>query len=217
MNLIIQNTLDGSKTLFSTKYNQHYHNINGAYTETMHIYIELGLKKFNNQKVNILEIGYGTGLNSIITYYENLKLNNEIFYHGIDINTINLELAKQLNYFSFLGLETHFNSNFYEKWNETVKISENFKLFKENISLEEIIFKENYNLVYFDAFSPDCQAEMWTNKIFKKIFDAMLPNSYLLTYSSKGVVKQALKESGFKIQRFKGPLGKRHIIGATKI
>jgi len=215
-NFKIIKTLDGSKTLYSKKHNEHYNNINGAYTEAMHIFINLGLKKFSNQKINILEIGYGTGLNAILTWHENQNLKNQIFYHGIDTEPIDIFTAKEINHFSLLENKIEFNTNFYERWGENVKISDNFQLFKEKVKLEEVKLSKIYDLIYFDAFSPKVQAELWTQEIFKKLFKNMTSKSYLLSYSSKGSVKQALREAGFEVKRFQGPLGKRHIICANK-
>ncbi|HPL03717.1 MAG TPA: tRNA (5-methylaminomethyl-2-thiouridine)(34)-methyltransferase MnmD [Bacteroidales bacterium] len=217
MNLKIINTADGSKTLYSEKHNEHYGNINGVFTEAVHIFINLGLKKFEHQNLNILEIGYGSGLNAILTWYENQKLNNKIYYHGIDTNPIDLKTAKAINHFELLENNIEFNPNFYEKWEEKVIISENFQLFKEKIELEKVRLNKIYNLIYFDAFSPKTQPELWTTEIFKKLFENMSSNSYLVTYSSKGIVKQALRQAGFEVKRFSGPLGKRHIICANKL
>lgn len=160
-------TSDGSKTLYSEKHKEHYASINGAFTEAIHIFINLGLKKFENQNLNILEIGYGSGLNAILTWYENQKLNNKIYYHGIDIEPIDLKTAKALNHFTLLENNIKFNSNFYEKWGEKVIISKKFQLFKEKVELEKVNLSKNYNLIYFDAFSPKSQPELWTTEIFQ--------------------------------------------------
>ncbi|MDD3739938.1 MAG: tRNA (5-methylaminomethyl-2-thiouridine)(34)-methyltransferase MnmD [Bacteroidales bacterium] len=210
-------TADESNTLFSHKYKQHYHSINGAVTESLHIYIGLGLQGFVNKKINILEIGYGTGLNAILSYKENLKLNNSIYYHGIDLVQIDHATLQELGYYELIK-ECNINqSDFSMNWNTDVRLSDNFILKKENSDLHKFSSERLYDLIYFDAFSPEVQPEMWNDYVFRKMASFLNQGGILVTYCSKGIVKQNMRNSGFNVRRYKGPPGKHHVIRATKI
>lgn len=211
-------TSDNSKTLFNPKYQEYYHNTNGALTESTHIYIENGLKNFDKQHISILEIGYGTGLNAINTYVFNNELKNNIYYHGIDNNPISNEDFINLNYssiFNKLSLDlNHFN----KYWDEKLKLENNFILYKENRDLLSCkIPKNTYDLVYYDAFSPESQPEMWSIEIIRKVTNSLKNGGILLSYCSKGLFKSNLRACNMHVKRLKGPLGKRHIIKATKL
>ena len=210
-------TSDSSKTIFSEKYGEHYHSINGAKNESEHIFINLGLKNFENKKINILEIGYGTALNAILTYIKNKNFNNNIFYHGIELNILPKNIYFELNFNELFNICEKEISCFYEKWNEKIFISENFSLLKENIDFNLFIPIYNYDLIYFDAFSPECQPEMWKYENFKKIIERLNFGGYFVTYSSKGIVKETLRNCGLSVKRCKGPNGKRHVIYAQKL
>jgi tRNA U34 5-methylaminomethyl-2-thiouridine-forming methyltransferase MnmC len=210
-------TLDGSKTLKSNLFGECYHSTNGAIVESEHIFINLGLKSTKGKNINILEIGYGTGLNALLTYRQNLDLGKDIYYHGIDVYPLNLEIAKQLSYEQILITDEEVFVSFYSFWNQEVEISAGFKILKEEVSIENLNSLKTYDLVYFDAFSPETQPEMWTVVVFEKLYKLMNPNSILVTYSSKGIVKQNLRAAGFVVQRHSGPPGKRHVIRATKL
>lgn len=210
-------TLDGSKTLKSNFIDECYHSTNGAITESEHIFINLGLKSAKGENVNILEIGYGTGLNALLTYRQNLKLNFEIYYHGIDVYPLNLEIAKALSYEQILNVDEAVFESFYNCWNQEIEISSCFKILKEEVSIENLNSLRTYDLVYFDAFSPEAQPEMWTVEVFEKLYRLMKIGGVLVTYSSKGIVKQNLRTAGFDVRRHSGPPGKRHVIRATKL
>lgn len=210
-------TSDNSKTLYSKKYSEHYHSINGAVTESKHIFIDLGLKSFSRCRINILEIGYGTGLNAILSFQENKKLENEIFYHGIDNYIIDNESFLSLDYKEILGENKLFCSRFYQNWNVNEIIDNNFTLHKQNIDFNKFNPELNYDLIYFDAFSPESQPEMWAIENLSKIIYNLNDGGILVSYCSKGVFKNILRECGMQVKRFKGPLGKRHVVKATKI
>lgn len=212
MNIV--NTKDGSFTLFAEDVQQHYHSVNGALSESMHVFINLGLNNFNNQTINILELGYGTGLNAILSYKQNLVLNNMIFYHAIDVNPISKDVFNKLQYNYLTGISNL--SPFVDNWNIVVKISKNFQLYKQTENLLFFTPKLKYDLIFFDAFSPDVQPEMWTCDVFSKLYESLNHGGILTTYSSKGLVKNNLKAVGFVVKRMQGPKGKRHVIFAKK-
>jgi tRNA U34 5-methylaminomethyl-2-thiouridine-forming methyltransferase MnmC len=217
--LKIVKTNDGSSTLFSPEFNEHYHSTYGALNESMQIYIENGLKYCKNKTLSIFELGFGTGLNAILTYIENKKLNLTIKYNAIELLPVKSEIISELNYSSFLLKEELFifNKMHNSNWNTKIRLSENFILHKISDDFENYVLNEKYDLVFFDAFSPDTQPNLWSKEIFLKLFNSLNSNGILTTYSSKGIVKQNLKNAGFSVSRLPGPNGKRHVLRAEKI
>ncbi|MDD2634173.1 MAG: tRNA (5-methylaminomethyl-2-thiouridine)(34)-methyltransferase MnmD [Bacteroidales bacterium] len=216
MNLETYLTLDGSKTLYSKKFQEHYHSKNGAFTESQHIFIDLGFKFIEKPKINILEIGYGTGLNAIMTYKTNEKNPKKVLYHGIEKFPITNETFKDMGYIEYFNLTAQESIMFSKDWDKSLKISQNFKLLKQNVDFLNFIPKINYDLIYFDAFSPDTQAEMWTYEQLQKIINRLSVNGVFVTYCSRGDLKRNLRSLGMDLKRFSGPPGKRHIVRAIK-
>lgn len=212
-------TADGSHSLFSERFRENYHSTFGAITESRHIFINNGLKRISADQINILEVGFGTGLNCLLTFLEIYNTYQKVRYDAIDPFPINEVILSNLNYPAKLGKESKeiYNSIISSAWEEDISINDSFILRKINKKLEEFASKITYHLVYFDAFSPEVQPEMWSVTNFKKIYDAMMPEGLLLTYSCKGDVKRALKSAGFSISKLPGPPGKREILMAKKI
>lgn len=212
-------TNDGSNTLFSGKFKEHYHSTYGARNESTHVFIETGLNYCQLKSIKIFEVGFGTGLNTILTYIESIKRNLRVEYTAIELFPIDLEIINQLNYTEFLSADqkTVYSKLHNCKWNENVKISSNFTFRKINSDFNNYIFSNKYDIIYFDAFAPDKQPEMWSAKNFAKIYEALNKQGILTTYSSKGMVKNNLRSAGFKVSRLNGPTGKRHIIRAEKL
>jgi tRNA U34 5-methylaminomethyl-2-thiouridine-forming methyltransferase MnmC len=213
-------TEDGSHTLKHATYPEHYHSTFGAIQESQHIFIKSGLEQLahGTNKINVFEVGFGTGLNALLTYQWANDNKTFVNYLGIEAYPISLEISKQLNYPQLLNADREvFSKMHYDKADE-VTLSKYFVLQRITGFFEELQLEPNvYNLVYFDAFSPDSQPELWTESIFSKLFVAMKMNGVLTTYSTKGIVKRALKSSGFKIEKLPGPPGKREILRAIKI
>ena len=214
MNSIII-TKDNSPTLYVHELNEHYHSTNGALQESLHIFINAGLKEIKKDKISILEVGFGTGLNALLTFQEIQNSNKTIYYETIEKYPINKDIVQNLH------KEEIFNSELFLElhkaiWEEDVTISNNFVLKKLNIDLKKYITQQKFDLIYFDAFSPDKQPNLWTEKIFLKLYNATNKNGILVTYSAKGIVKQALRNAGYIVKRLPGPKGKRHMIKATK-
>lgn len=216
----IRLTDDGSPTLFVPELNEHYHSSFGAVQESMHVFIEAGLNSLPGKEtaINILEVGFGTGLNALLTVLH--SFGKTIFYHGIDAYPVDEGKIAQLDYPGFIKVEKAknlFKNMHLVEWNEDSVITEKFMLKKERAKIEEnILVSEKYDLIYFDAFAPEVQPELWTAEVFKKLFDATKPGGILVTYSSKGLVKQNLRTAGFVVKRLPGPPGKRHMLRATK-
>jgi len=216
-------TADGSHTILSEEYREHYHSVYGAIGESKHIYIENGLKPaiFNNNVLNILEIGFGTGLNAFLTLIEIINQKASINYTTIEPFPINKSLISKLNYPKKVN-DSFLRKEFYKihnaEWNKMIEILPCFSLFKINKKLQETDLPFNtYDVVYFDPFSPKNQPDLWTSEVFEMIYKVMKNNSTLITYSAKGSVKRILKSSGFVVQNIEGPFGKREITRAIKL
>lgn len=214
-------TEDGSHSLFVSALNESYHSRHGAINESMHIFINEGLKKhLSKEKINILEVGFGTGLNAFLTLLECKLLTNHINYHTVEPFPLHYGVISKLNYPESIGMDTLplFMKLHESPWNIQTEITQYFCLNKMMMKLEDCSFlSDYYDLVYFDAFSPDVQPELWSAEIFKRIFAAMHQESSLVTYSAKGVVRRNLADIGFLIERIPGPKGKREMIRASKV
>ena len=212
-------TDDGSHSLFSDQYNENFHSGFGAITESAHIFINNGLKRVSNNHIRILEVGFGTGLICLLTLLEISKSNQKVSYDALEPFPVEPSVLMNLNYPLLLAAESAkaYKSIISSNWDVEVEIDDNCKLRRINQKLEDFIPDNTYHLVYFDAFSPEIQPEMWSEANFKKIYDAMLSDGLFLTYSCKGIVKRALKSVGFSITKLAGPPGKREILMAKKI
>jgi tRNA U34 5-methylaminomethyl-2-thiouridine-forming methyltransferase MnmC len=212
-------TADGSHTLFSERFKEHYHSTYGAITESRHIFINNGLKRISEENIHILEVGFGTGLNCLLTFLEIHKTFQKVRYESIEPFPVKKSILAELNYPTLLGNESinPYNSIISAILDQDVSLNDRFILRKISSKLENLDFKQTYHLVYFDAFSPEVQPEMWSEANFKKLYDALLPEGILVTYSCKGVVKRALKSAGFSISKLPGPPGKREMLLAKKI
>ena len=211
-------TDDGSITLYLKELDEHYHSTHGAATESKHVFIEAGLKALNKQVVSIFEMGFGTGLNALLTMDFAESRGIKVDYTSLEKYPVSLKLSDSLNHRSFVPhLSTaQINTIYSSNWGRKNEISENFALLKINADLLETDFPGLYDMVYFDAFAPDKQPELWTTDVFRKLFQCMNAGSVLTTYSSKGAVRRNLKAAGFRVEKLPGPPGKRDITRAWK-
>jgi tRNA U34 5-methylaminomethyl-2-thiouridine-forming methyltransferase MnmC len=211
-------TEDGSSTLYIPELNEHYHSIHGAIQESMHVFIEAGLKKCSASEVKIFELGFGTGLNCLLSILNNRG--KTIEYHSIEPFPIEPGLVKQLNYPSILKLDLAtrlvFESIHNAPWNELVKIKGDFLLRKIKDDMETFSSESKFDIVYFDAFSPAIHPHLWTKEIFSKLFDWMNTGGILVTFCAKGEVRRNMQSCGFAVERLPGPPGKREILRAVK-
>lgn len=219
----IEITGDGSQTLYVPSLGEHYHSVYGAIAESRHVFLEAGFKHLckPNEKIRILEVGFGTGLNALLTYVESEISGCKVEYSTIELNPLGEDIYSKLNFDEMLnhpGSHEIFLRLHKSSWDEKVNISSNFSLYKIITSLQDYqLDKEAYDLVYFDAFGPDIQPEMWTGKVFDMMAFGLRKNGVLATYSTKGTVKRSLKSAGFSIEKLPGPRGKREILRAVKI
>jgi tRNA U34 5-methylaminomethyl-2-thiouridine-forming methyltransferase MnmC len=217
-NLSIVKTSDGCDTIFNSEIGEHYHSVNGAYEESMHVFIKNGFQYCKKKHINIFEVGFGTGLNSILTFLEAQKSNVSVNYFAIEKFPVGKNIIEKLNFSDYLNsenLETFHKLHSIE-WERSIKISSNFSIHKINSNFVDYEPLFNIDITYFDAFSYEKQPEMWTSENFKKIFQATNNEGILTTYASKGIIKQNLREVGFFVKRLPGINGKRHIVRAIK-
>jgi len=212
-------TEDGSHTIFNSQIGEHYHSTFGAIQESEHIFIQAALDVFREKQeiLNILEIGFGTGLNALLSLLWADKFDKHINYYGLEAFPISHKTAFSLNYHELLKTDQSLFLNLHRQIAGTLKISDRFSLEKEVNTLENAVFPfEKYDVIYFDAFSPEAQPELWTTDIFTKLFATLKKGGVMTTYSCKGSVKRALKAAGFSIEKLPGPPGKREFLRATK-
>ncbi|HSD15329.1 MAG TPA: tRNA (5-methylaminomethyl-2-thiouridine)(34)-methyltransferase MnmD [Flavobacterium sp.] len=215
---IIQ-TEDGSSSLLMEEWGETYHSRHGAIQEAKHVFIQNGLSLFKEQSVVILEIGFGTGLNAFITFLEAKKFNQNINYVGVEAYPILPEEVVKLNYVAQLDAtqyDTEFQRMHSSEWGKNIILSDSFTLTKRKQFFNEINDKDCFDLIYFDAFGFQYQPELWSVEIFRIMFDALKENGVLVTYACRSSIKRAMLEVGFKVEKLKGPPGKREMLRAVK-
>lgn len=212
-------TSDGSHTLFVENLNETYHSTHGAIQEAKHVFLKNGIHTIDKKKISVLEIGFGTGLNTILTFQYAENNNKEIHYSTIETNPLENEIIEKLNYVSELKqnvLKTPFQKIHQSDWEKESKISPNFTLIKINKKIQDFESNQKFDIIYYDAFGPTAQPEMWTKEIFKKLYSLLNDNSFIVTYCAKGQVKRDLKSVGFEVIPLPGPPGKREMTLAKK-
>ena len=218
MNKIIT-TSDGSHTIYVPELDEHYHSIHGAVQESSLVYIKNGSEFCDADPLNIFEVGFGTGLNALLTAISDSDKSRLIYYTSIEKYPLPISVIKKLNHGACAG-ETGkhiFDKIHNSKWGLFEKITEYFYLKKIKCDLITDKIEGKFDLIYFDAFGPDKQPDMWTRGVFEKISGITLSGGLFLTYSAKGEIKRLLKANGFKVVMLHGPPGKREMIRATKM
>jgi tRNA U34 5-methylaminomethyl-2-thiouridine-forming methyltransferase MnmC len=210
-------TEDGSHTLFSERFGECYHSSHGAIQESMHVFINSGLACASSPSPSILEVGFGTGLNALLSLIYGEENNLPITYSAIELYPLKPAVIQQINYPDILGFAEEYRLLHDVEWGESHNITGNFKLKKLEDDLSVVHLNDLYDLVYYDAFSPEIQPELWKARIFEKVAKVCNPGAVLTTYSAKGAVRRALQASGFAVERIPGPPGKREIIRAKKL
>jgi tRNA U34 5-methylaminomethyl-2-thiouridine-forming methyltransferase MnmC len=216
-------TKDGSHTIAVPGMDVAYHSIHGAVQESQHVFIHAGLHPLINQSANnlitILEMGFGTGLNALLTLLEADKMKQPVYYTAIELYPLKKEETGSLNYCELLN-RTHHQVLFEKlhscEWEKSHPITPFFSLYKNNCNLINFSTTQLFNLIYFDAFAPTAQPELWTKEIFEKLYTMLLPGGILVTYCSKGDVRRNMQSAGFSIEKIPGPPGKREMIRAVR-
>ena len=220
----IKITSDGSKTLYISELNENYHSHHGALQEARHVFIDNGLKTVQNYEINILELGFGTGLNGLVTIDEFLKTdkNHVIHYSTIEKYPVDECEVTELSYDSFFdepNIKEYYRKLHECEWNKTTELFPNFfftKYHRDFFDLKEIELPK-INLVYYDCFGARVQPDLWEKPLFEMVADKMEMGGLLTTYSSKGSVRRILEELNFKVEKINGPPGKREMINAIKL
>jgi len=214
-------TGDGSVTIHLPEWDEQYHSKHGAIAEARHVFIQTGLHHFLAEnpcnEISIMEIGFGTGLNALLTVSEIEKLKISCTYFGIEAYPVSLQEVSKLNY----PEKTKISASLFQKlhdvpWETKVEITNRFSLNKYKQFFSEISEESFVNLIYFDAFGARVQPELWTEAIFSTMYTALKHKGVLVTYAAKGSVRRAMQAVGFKVERLPGPPGKREMLRATK-
>lgn len=240
MERIIERTDDGSATLFVPELNEHYHSTKGARTESQHIFIDMGLKASSAASPRILEIGFGTGLNAWLTLKEAERSGRNIHYTGLELYPLDWQTVEQLSYISGdEQLTIHrkqsvtdepstsngeqqpaielFKQLHTSPWGKDVQLTSHFTLRKIETDVNQWITEKRFDTIYFDAFAPEKQPEMWSQELFNRLYVLLDKGGILTTYCAKGIVRRMLQSAGFTVERLPGPPGgKREILRARK-
>jgi len=219
-------TGDGSKTIHIPEWNEQYHSKHGAIQEARHVFLETGLQYYTDKStskatasISILEIGFGTGLNAFLTFFKAKALGLKIDYIGIEAFPVSAQEAQEMDYAAHVKEEQAlavFSALHTGDWEQPFQISKDFTLTKRHQKFEDITDINRFDLVYFDAFGPRVQPELWTEDIFLKMFTSLKPNGVLTTYCAQGAARRAMQAAGFVVERLPGPPGKREMLRATK-
>jgi tRNA U34 5-methylaminomethyl-2-thiouridine-forming methyltransferase MnmC len=214
-------TSDGSHSLLNTELNETYHSVHGAVQESKHVFIENGLHHWwrlsNSIEVNILEVGFGTGLNALLAFQASREQQVKINYATIEAFPLPNEVWIRLNYPATLGDEQHFHKMHEVSWDAEHEISATFHLTKYYTTLQAVRFlPQTFDVIFFDAFAPAKQPDMWTLEMLQKATDALKPGGVFVTYCARGQLKRDLKELGFRVETLPGPPGKKEMVRGIK-
>ena len=210
-------TADGSPTLFLPEMNEHYHSINGAVQESQHVYIEAGFNqcsKSPQSPIHVLELGMGTGLNVLLTAMEAERRGIEVVYTTLEKYPLSNEIVEKLHYSA--EKNEWFQKIHSIEWEKAIALTPFFTLQKIRTDFRDFSYSGKYDVVYYDAFAPDKQPEVWSQELFDTLFNAMHPAGILTTYCAKGHIRRMLQRSGFLVERIPGPPGKREMLRARK-
>ena len=213
---VVETTADGSSTIYLPELDEHYHSVKGALTESQYVFVDCGLNCCRKKEVRILEVGFGTGLNAALTAM--VAAGRRIVYYTVELYPLSSQEIEAMGYRPLFppGL---FCSIHEAGWGKLVEITPEFSIKKINCDITEASAElpEDVDVVYFDAFAPEKQPEMWTDKMFRKVCGAMSAGGILTTYCAKGEVRRRLQSVGFVVERLPGPPGgKREILRAVK-
>lgn len=213
-------TADGSHTISIPSLNVYYHSVHGAIQESKHVFLDAGFNHVIERcsgPIHIFEMGFGTGLNAFLTAMEAEKQKRGVQYTTIEKFPFAPEAATKLNYPEVLGSDLLFQAIHNCDWNREVFLTPHFTLHKVADDISSFVAEQQFDLVYFDAFAPSAQPDLWTADVFTKLFTIMGPGAVFVTYCSKGSVQRAIQSAGFKIEKLPGPKYKREIIRARRI
>jgi tRNA U34 5-methylaminomethyl-2-thiouridine-forming methyltransferase MnmC len=210
-------TDDGSHSLFFPGLNETYHSRNGAMQESQHVFIANGLSRLSEMdEIAILEVGFGTGLNALLSLIYCEKSKQKIRFTTLETFPIPVSIYQELNY-AKLDFNTQFLKLHEAEWGSEIQIDGQFLLCKMNKPLQEFEASEKFDLVFYDAFGPPAQPEMWSKEILNKVVTMMKSGGVFVTYCAKGQVRRDLEACGLLMERLPGPPGKREMLRGTKL
>ncbi len=221
MQHIIEITEDGSHTLYVPELDEHYHSTHGAIQESLHVYLEAGLHHCDKPEVNLLEIGFGTGLNAFLTLLDTEKSKKTVKYTSLERYPVSCVDARMFNYSKLLdpSQEEKFMRLHSSAWSVWEEITPNFHLKKLQMDAtnpDGFQPEGLFDIIYYDAFAPEKQPNMWTQEIFNRLYILSNQEAILTTYCAKGAVRRMLQSAGYQVERLPGPPGKREILRAVK-
>lgn len=220
MNREVVKTNDNSSTLYVPALQQHYHSLHGAIQESQHVFIEAGLHQFKDQReISILEIGLGTGLNALLTLLEAGKLGLKVHYTALEKYPLSLKEMLLLNYGAQLGsrqASRHLTDLHQVLWGKWIDLTPFFSIRKLETDFKDFRASSEFDLIYFDAFAPDAQPDLWTESIFESMYHGLKSGGMLVTYCVKGAVRRNMMAAGFEVEKIPGPPGKREMARARK-
>ncbi len=213
-------TADGSATISVEELDVTYHSIHGALQESKHVFLQAGLKdylKSYNGEVAILEMGLGTGLNALLTCQYAIDHKVPIYYEAIEKYPLTKEELAQLNYAQLIeGAGAMLNTIHSTAFSQTVSINEFFTFKKVQEDLLDYHSDQLFDIIYYDAFAPTAQPELWTVEVFQKLYERLKDRGTLVTYCAKGQVRRNMQSAGFKTEQLPGPPRKREMLRAAK-
>jgi len=212
-------TADGSPTLYVPELDETYHSMHGSVQEARHVFIENGLRfvATESKQVNILEVGFGTGLNALLTAQYATENAIRVNYVGLEAYPVEEAIWKEINYHTDAEARSLYTKIMAPPFGETISIELNFSLFKEAKLIQDWVANGPFDLIYYDAFGPRAQAEMWELPIFEKLYSLLNVGGALVTYCAQGQFKRHLKSLGMRVENLPGPPGKREMTRGTKI
>lgn len=219
----VRTTADGSSTLYVPALDEHYHSTNGAMQEAQHVYLGAGLEPILTavtHPVRVLEVGFGTGLNALLTLQRSLASAQPIYYDTIEKYPLSPAVIKALGVERYVlnpELLAYHQQLHAAAWDVPVALTPQFTTLKIVGSLQDTLLSNNhYNVVYFDAFAPEKQPDMWTDAVFAQLYAATAPGGVLVSYCAKGSFRRSLRAAGWLIEKLPGPPGKREMTRARK-
>ena len=216
----IVRTADGSPTIQLPDWQEQYHSMHGAIQESYHVFIREGLLQYKERELDILEMGFGTGLNAFITMLETPSRELDVRYTSLEAYPLPEEEWSLLDYGSrldrFPEAGSHFEKLHRASWEVREQLTSSFSLHKIKTDFLDFAAASSFDIVFFDAFGARVQPELWTEAVFARMFEALRPGGILVTYSAKGSVRRAMQAVGFLVERLPGPPGKREMLRARK-
>lgn len=216
MNREIIVTEDGSHSLFVKNMGETFHSKHGAVQESAHVYIKNGIELIDKETINVLEYGFGTGLNALLTLEFAVNNNKRIVYESIEAYPLTENEFKLLNYNDFVKTPVSLQKLHEIPVDINEMVTEQFSLLKHFYKIENFNTTNKFDIVYFDVFGFDYQSELWSQEILQKSYDFLNANGIFVTYACKGLINRRLKEIGFTVHKIAGPPGKREMIIAVK-